>query len=188
LLYVDPPLYWRGWSEKGEGRSPQRKYRCPPMSELLAIPVEAIAAPNSMMAIWVYGPRLPDTLTLIDRWGFTYKGSCFVLVKIDSKGRPRMGCGFGTRKETETCWLASRGKGLKRLDKGVRETIFAPRGIHSAKPAEARVRLERLFGDVRRIELFARGAAPGGWTFWGDEADDGDLLNRLERIPDERIR
>lgn len=173
LIYADPPLHWTGWSEKGEGRSPQRKYRCPPMSELIALPVASIAAPNSVLATWVYGPRLPDTLTLISAWGFSYRGNGFVWVKIDSRGRPRMGCGFGTRKESETLWLASRGKGLRRLDKGVREVIFAPRREHSRKPDEVAERLERLYGPMRRIELFARERRPG-WTAWGDELSEGD--------------
>jgi N6-adenosine-specific RNA methylase IME4 len=170
LIYADPPLGWRGWSAKGEGRSPQQKYRCPPLAELLAIPVADIAAKDSVLAIWVYGPRLPDTLLLIRAWGFTFKGSGFVWLKVDSKGNPRMGCGFGTRKETESLLLASRGKGLRRHDKGVREVIFAPRRAHSAKPAEAAERLDRLYGDVHRIELFGRGTARPGWSIWGDEA------------------
>lgn len=39
---------------------------------------------------------------------------------------------------------------------------------HSRKPGEARTGLERLFGDVRRIEMFARETAPG-WDAWGDQ-------------------
>jgi len=37
----------------------------------------------------------------------------------------------------------------------VPKAIFAPRRGHSEKPGEAYERLERLFGDVRRLELFA---------------------------------
>lgn len=168
LLYADPPLYFRGWSKKGEGRSPQRHYRCPPFDELLALPVADIAARDSVLAIWVYGPRLRDTLRLIEAWGFTYKSEGFVWVKVDKQGQPRMGGGLSTRKEAESLWLASRGKGLRRVDAGVRQLIFAPRGEHSEKPDEAARRLERLYGPVRSIELFAR-KRRFGWTAWGDE-------------------
>lgn len=48
--------------------------------------------------------------------------------------------------------------------------IEAPRGTHSEKPDEAYTALERLFGDVRRIDLFARKQRPG-WTAWGDEVN-----------------
>ena len=168
LIYCDPPLHFNGWSVKGEGRSPQRKYRCMPLPELIALPITAIAAPNSILAVWVYGPRLPDTLSLIEHWGFVYRSSGFVWVKIAKDGKPRMGCGFGTRKESECLWLASRGKGLQRRDKAVREVILAPRREHSAKPPEAAARLERLYGDVRRVELFAR-QHRDGWTCWGNQ-------------------
>jgi N6-adenosine-specific RNA methylase IME4 len=64
--------------------------------------------------------------------------------------------------------LFKRGSGLPRKDRGVgelidAEVIDAQRGGHSVKPVEAMVRLERLCGDVRRIELFAR-QARSGWT------------------------
>src|SRR5215469_12160054 len=96
LLYADPPLCFNGWSEKGEGRSPQRHYHCPSLAELMALPIADIAAPDSILATWVYGPRLPDTLTLINAWGFTYKSEGFVWVKVDSRGSPRMGSGKST--------------------------------------------------------------------------------------------
>ncbi|MFT0667829.1 MT-A70 family methyltransferase, partial [Enterobacter hormaechei subsp. xiangfangensis] len=44
---------------------------------------------------------------------------------------------------------------------------------HSEKPWEVRHRLELLYGDVPRIELFSRSAAPG-WDAWGNEVD-GDV-------------
>ena len=31
---------------------------------------------------------------------------------------------------------------------------------------------------TRQIELFARGVAPPGWTFWGDQADPDRGLHR----------
>lgn len=40
---------------------------------------------------------------------------------------------------------------------------------HSRKPAETRDRIVELMGDLPRIELFAREAAPG-WDAWGNEA------------------
>jgi N6-adenosine-specific RNA methylase IME4 len=64
--------------------------------------------------------------------------------------------------------LAIRGAGLKRVDRGVPQAILAPRGKHSEKPEAAMAALERLFGDVRRLELFAR-RYRDGWTCWGNQ-------------------
>ena len=54
------------------------------------------------------------------------------------------------------------------LDAAVSQTIFAPRGKHSAKPPETRDRIVRLYGDRPRIELFARERVDG-WDAWGDQ-------------------
>lgn len=170
LLYADPPLAFNTWSDKGDGRSPQRKYRCMTMAELCAMPVASIAAPNSMLAIWAYGPRLPDTLAVIGAWGFRYVSSGLVWVKVANSGCIRFGTGYYTRKAAELLLFAKRGAGLERCDRGVGEVLFAPRRQHSQKPDEAAERLERLFGAVRRLELFGRGVPRPGWDIWGDEA------------------
>jgi N6-adenosine-specific RNA methylase IME4 len=49
------------------------------------------------------------------------------------------------------------------------ETLITPRSMHSRKPLEARSRLVELYGDVPRIELFARNSGDG-FEAWGDQA------------------
>ena len=41
---------------------------------------------------------------------------------------------------------------------------------HSKKPDEVRHRIERLMGDVPRVELFARQYSPG-WDVWGNQVN-----------------
>jgi hypothetical protein len=55
--------------------------------------------------------------------------------------------------------------------------VYAPLGRHSAKPAVVRHRLDQLYGDVPRIELFARQAAEG-WDAWGLEAPNPAVVLR----------
>jgi N6-adenosine-specific RNA methylase IME4 len=112
-----------------------------------------------------------------------------------------MGMGYGTRKTCESLWLAICGDGLKRVDKGVRQGFVADEGRHddgstglivarrrenSRKPDEIYVALERLFGDVRRIELFGRRERPG-WTHWGNELLPPDAQSSLPFAPDELV-
>jgi N6-adenosine-specific RNA methylase IME4 len=59
-------------------------------------------------------------------------------------------------------------QGCKRLDRGIDQVIYAPVREHSRKPDEMYARIERLFGDIPRIELYAREQRPG-WTAWGDQ-------------------
>ena len=79
-----------------------------------------------------------------------------------------MGTGYYTRKGCELLLLAKRGDGLHMRDHSVSEVLMAPRREHSRKPDEAKHAPERVFGPVRRIELFARERRPG-WQVWGDE-------------------
>jgi site-specific DNA-methyltransferase (adenine-specific) len=47
---------------------------------------------------------------------------------------------------------------------------------HSKKPLEVREGIEQLFGNLPRIELFAREKAEG-WDVWGNEVEsDIDLV------------
>jgi N6-adenosine-specific RNA methylase IME4 len=89
------------------------------------------------------------------------------------------GLGYYTRANPEQMWICTRkkdkeagirGGGLPRMDKNVDRLIVAPIGRHSEKPDEARIRLERLFGDVRRVELFARSRREG-WAAWGNQVE-----------------
>lgn len=50
----------------------------------------------------------------------------------------------------------------------VSSCIISPRRRHSQKPDEVRERIVELFGDLPRIELFAREYADG-WDCWGNE-------------------
>ena len=75
--------------------------------------------------------------------------------------------GSDTKSNAEICLLAMRGH-IKSADKTVRQIIMAQRTRHSEKPAETRDRIVKLFGDLPRIELFARQEAEG-WDCWGNE-------------------
>ena len=78
------------------------------------------------------------------------------------------GMGYYTRANTELCLLATKGSPLKRISRSVHQIIDSPIGRHSEKPAIVRDKIVELFGDLPRIELFARQKAEG-WDCWGDE-------------------
>jgi N6-adenosine-specific RNA methylase IME4 len=176
LAVIDLPLSWRAYSAKGEGRSPQSHYRTLDIATLISWrpQIDSLLARDAMVACWIFGPRLPDTLSILNAWGLAYSSEAFTWVKLSPlTGRPCFGAGKTTRKGAENMWLAKRGKGLPVRDHGVRQVIFAPRGRHSEKPDAVYQAIERLYGPVRRVELFARKQRPG-WTVWGDEIASGD--------------
>src|SRR5690606_6575642 len=67
----------------------------------------------------------------------------------------------------ELCLLFKRGRiPSPRGARNVKQLVNERRGEHSEKPAEVRRRIERMFPQQSKIELFAR-AQIKGWTAWG---------------------
>jgi N6-adenosine-specific RNA methylase IME4 len=173
LIYADPPWNLNAWADpaKFAGWKGGRRLPYAPMdlSAICRLPIPQFAAPNSILAIWTNGASPKTTLRVIEAWGFTDACEGLNWVKVAAgTGRPYPGLGRSTRKDSESLWLARRGNGLPRQDKGVGQTIVDPRREHSRKPDEAYVRLERLYGDVRRLELFGRRERKD-WVLWGNE-------------------
>ena len=108
---------------------------------------------------------------LIDAWGFTYKTVAFTWIKQCRKSdRLFTGLGYYTRANAEYCLLATRGKILECKSRSVPSVIVSHIEEHSKKPDEARARIEALYGEVPKIELFARQTV-GGWDCWGNETE-----------------
>jgi N6-adenosine-specific RNA methylase IME4 len=132
------------------------------------LPIKDLVAEDAGLALWVYGPMLPEAFDVMDSCGFHYKSDLFTWEKVTGAGDPAFGTGYYTRKSTEQLLYATRGRGLRRIDRSVPQCVRAPRREHSCKPDEVIEGLERLFGPVRRLELFARRQRPG-WEAWGNE-------------------
>ena len=168
-ILADPGIAFTAYSAKGEGRSPQKHYRCSPLNELLALPVAKIAADDCFLFLWVPLRSIDLVLPIMCAWGFRYSGSAFVWAKRSKTGRYwAFTTGYGTRKAIEVCWLGRR-REPQRLSKSVRELIIAPQREHSRKPDEVYERIETLCKGPF-LELFARQQWPG-WTCVGDEAE-----------------
>lgn len=136
--------------------------------DLQSLPVPVLCAPDCACFMWVTYPKLAEGLALMAAWGFTYKTVAFTWVKRN-RLQPSwfMGMGRWTRANAEICILGTKGRPV-RVNAGVHSIIDAAIGVHSAKPAEARVRIEQLLGKLPSIELFARGDQDDGWDRWGN--------------------
>ncbi len=174
VILADPPWPFATWSHKGQGRSGEAHYSTMSHEDINSIPVESWAADDAVLFLWVVQTQLPQAVTLIDRWGFTFKSVAFAWVKgaglplFPDDVRTQMGMGKWTRAEYEQCWLATRGK-PKRLHADVRQVILDKRREHSRKPDEIYSRIERLVAGPY-LEMFARQQWPG-WDVWGNETD-----------------
>lgn len=169
LIYADPPWHFKTRSPKGEGRSASKHYPTMTLADIKRLRVQDIACPDSVLLMWATDPLLEVAFDVIKAWGFKYKTVGFYWVKENRRSPGWFtGLGYYTRANPEVCLLATRGDGLPRFARDVRRLVVAPRGAHSAKPPEVSRRIERLFGDVSRIEMFAR-SKRRGWEVWGNE-------------------
>ena len=119
-----------------------------------------IAHKDAALFMWATDAHVKDALELFQAWGFRYVTVAFVWVKKSLNG---------TLKNCELCLMGTRGRMVQYKQKNnIPQLVEAVRTRHSEKPQEVRRRIEELFGDVERIELFARQHVPG-WDCWGNE-------------------
>ncbi|HHG9960341.1 TPA: MT-A70 family methyltransferase [Yersinia enterocolitica] len=198
LIYADPP--W-SYNNKASNGSANNHYGTMSITELKRLPVWSLAAENSVLCLWYTGNFNDEAKQLAEAWGFqvrTMKG--FTWVKLNQLAedhinkalaagevqdfydflallntQSRMNGGNYTRANTEDVLIAVRGSGLERLNASIKQVVYSPLGEHSAKPWEVRHRLELLYGDVKRIELFSRKNLDG-WDTWGNECDQSIRL------------
>lgn len=170
IIYADPPwAYLWGKGKTGGNFCPEKHYKTMSVEEICALGtyIKRIREKNCALFIWTTMPCLPDVFKVIKAWGFKYKTCAFTWIKIKKDGSPLAGMGSYTKSNAELCLLAMRGH-IKSQSKTVRQIIMHPRREHSVKPFIIRDKIVELFGDLPRIELFARQYV-AGWDCWGDE-------------------
>ena len=201
ILYPDPCWRFKNWSigemakygEKWARRNGRSPYPVMTTEDICKIPAGDLADKNSICLMWATYPKLEDAMQVMKAWGFEYKTVAFTWVKLNPSGVGwHFGLGYHTRQNPEIVLLGTRGKGLSRVDNTVPNLVIWPRGRHSAKPSIVRDKIERLYGDANRIELFSRDIIPG-WDRWGNEVTCSEgakilepyLLPPIEAIIDE---
>lgn len=174
IIYSDPPWQFKTYSDKGKGRSADCHYPTMSKSEIQNLPIQNIAAKNSVLFLWVTAPCLIEGIELISAWGFTYKTVAFTWIKQNRKADSIFkGMGYYTRSNAEYCLLATRGRVLDRKSRSISSVVISHIEEHSKKPDEVRSRIVQLFGDLPRIELFARQTVED-WDCWGNETNKFD--------------
>lgn len=180
LIYADPPwAYLWGTGKDGGHFAPEKHYATMQTDEICSMNVKALRDRNCVLALWATSPCLPDALKVMHAWGFKYKTVLFTWIKLNPKaGSIVCGAGSYTRSACEYVLLGMRGH-IKRIStKPISQIIQYPRQKHSAKPPIVRDHLVSLFGDLPRIELFAREKTQD-WSVFGNEVKDSEPLLSL---------
>lgn len=194
IILADPP-----WPYKS--RCPHKKtrfgggagghYPTMPVERICELAVKPLADKNAMCLVWTTGPHMESAYRVLRAWGFKPIKPLFVWVKTTTKGKLFRGSGYYNQSNAEYIvlgtrgrpWRSERGKGS-----GVCDVVMAPHPRelrphpktgrmtsfirHSAKPPVFRELIVQLFGDLPRLELFAREAAPG-WAALGNQLEAG---------------
>lgn len=181
-ILADPPWSFLTYGKKRTTphRTAEDHYATMTAEELRSMPISEVAAKDCALFMWVVDSHLDEAIALGKAWGFEFKTIAFIWCKTTKAGAPgqwgffppetvhRIGMGYWTRKQAEICLLFTRGR-VRRIGKGVRQIIEAPRREHSRKPDETHARVRQLVGGPY-LELFAREPREG-WTVWGNQTD-----------------
>jgi N6-adenosine-specific RNA methylase IME4 len=170
LIYADPAQRYEEISDTA-GRAIEWQYPTLSLEELCALPVRDIVAPSSVLFFWTPATLQFQAPVILEAWGGFRIRSEMVWVKTGGPGLHAIGPGTYVRYEHEHLLIATRGD-MPTPPENTRppSVLYAPRRGHSRKPDEAYIIIERMYPDLPKIELFARGESRPGWAVWGNEA------------------
>lgn len=166
IIYADPPWDYRGQLqhagvESGDTGGAIRHYPTVKLADLKKLAVADIAGEDCLLFLWATSPHLDQAMALGKSWGFRWATVAFVWDK------ERVNPGHYTLSQCELCLVFKKGRiPQPRGARNVRQMVRIRRGQHSEKPEEVRNRIEAMFPQQSKIELFARRRAEG-WSSWG---------------------
>ena len=176
IIYADHPWHYGSKSAVNNTKASDIKplsdrYQTMSLDELKAINVESVLENDAVCFMWATDSHLNEALEVMKSWGFKYKTIAFNWIKTTSTGKYCKNVAPWTMKSSEICLLGTRGAMTKYKKKNnIESLVFAERTKHSKKPDEVRRRIETLFGDLPKLELFCRYPAEG-WDVWGNEVE-----------------
>jgi N6-adenosine-specific RNA methylase IME4 len=173
IVYADPPWLYGNSATRANAKS---HYPCMSIEDIANLPKTEETFPHiaddAILFLWATPPMLRDIWPVFDGWGFEYKTVAFFWAKENTDGGWYFGIGNYTRSNVEPCLIGKRGKGLPRVNNSISNMQTAKRLKHSEKPHLFRDLITQMYGDVSKVELFARQTSPG-WSTWGNQVEIG---------------
>jgi len=174
IIYCDPPWSYQNGGVPQGGVDAQ--YPTMKLEDIKKLPIDKISADTSALLLWATFPQLQEALDVIKAWGFTYKTLGFSWLKTNKDGSPVFGIGYYAKSNQEVCLLGVKGKAHSLVkSNSVSSFVSTGRTKHSEKPQIFRDKIVELFGDIPRIELFARQKTEG-WDVYGNEVESDITL------------
>lgn len=168
IIYADPPWSYND-KMSGHSFSLDHEYETQSKDWIKNLNVELIADKNCVLFMWAVSPLLPEAFEVMKAWGFKYKTLGFCWVKQYKCGKVVKNLGRYTMGGVELCLIGTKGHPVRQA-KNISQVHFDIRTKHSKKPEAIRQKIVQVFGDIPRIELFAREKTEG-WDVWGNEVE-----------------
>ena len=198
VIFADP--MWKYVGDPFKDQAAGKHYDCMGVMDLATqFPLRKIMAKISVAFIWATSPLLHNAIEYIELNQLHFRGVARVWVKTTKDGKIIHGQGVrpsiikpttefllaattepAEEKEAEFLLAASTqksGRPIALLTESMGQVVLAPRpskeggrSIHSAKPDIFRDDIVALYGNRKRVELFARKEVKG-WDAFGNEVE-----------------
>jgi N6-adenosine-specific RNA methylase IME4 len=166
VILADPPWKFEVYdAESGLDSAADAHYPTMELADICALPVADLATPIAVLFMWTTAPHLRESFEVLDSWGFDY-----VTHMVWVKGGRPPALGYRLRNQHELLIIGRRGDMPTPLPANRPPSVInAARREHSRKPDEVYGLIERMYSELPKIELFARGTSRPGWDTWGNE-------------------
>lgn len=170
IIYADPP--WEVMAGSKQGRRDGESEKSLPLTYLTMkldhikdLPIREIKDKDSVLFLWTINKYLEQSYEVARAWGF--KPSTMLVWNKTPKG-----IGLGGTFTLANEYLLFCRSGTVKANKRVKGNWWhMPRERHSKKPDFFRDMIVDTFGDLPRVELFAR-QKTDGWDIWGNELEN----------------
>ncbi|MDJ1632693.1 MT-A70 family methyltransferase [Rhizobium rhizogenes] len=172
--YCDVPWQQEAWSDE-TGQDKGLRYPSMSVDELMALCAgeRSPFTRDAVLYFWATTNRLHHAMKIIEAWGFDY-------VSAITWDKVNIGMGRWVRDRTEHLLICKRGNfpGIDLYTAKPESLYSEAKTEHSRKPVWFAEEIERLYPDMRKLELFQRRESlrtgdirlNGKWEFWGNQA------------------
>ncbi len=169
IIVADPAWKFKSNSKAKPGRNAMGHYDCMTLDDICALPVKDMAEKDALLFLWVTVPFAELAMRVVNEWGFKYK-SQLVWPK------QRIGTGFWARNRHEMVYICRRGRfpcsinppGEPHKSPFDDSVLSGDQREHSRKPDSLQDRIDEVWPNETKLEMFARQTRPG-WRVWGNE-------------------
>ena len=207
IICADPPWDMPGvYGAVPRTSLPGHKHQCGPCynvmrtSDIKALNINDLAAPDGVLFLWVINSLIRDGLDVLEAWGYHVNGTAvWVKTKLDGSVS-NMGLRRPFKASHEIALIGVKNGFTKKMVSMNEPSVVIDKRIHnwerktSSVPTHSRKTelfydaLERIYPNANKLELFARRDRPG-WTCCGNELpalgdrpDKEDIRASIERL------